>query len=96
MFLREGYYWPKLFTDVNARVRACNLCYLFAGKQNIPTLPLIPIKVEALFQQRGLDFIEEIHLQSSAQHRWILTTTNYFTKWVEAIPNQNATDSVIQ
>jgi hypothetical protein len=22
--LRARYYWPKLFTDVNARVRACN------------------------------------------------------------------------
>ena len=45
------------------------------------------VKVEAPFQQWGLDFIGEIHPQSSAQHRWILTTTNYFMKWVEAIPN---------
>ena len=22
--LRDGYYWPKLFTDVNVKVRACN------------------------------------------------------------------------
>jgi hypothetical protein len=27
--LREGYYWPKLFTDVNVKVRACNPCQLF-------------------------------------------------------------------
>ena len=26
---------------------------------------------------------------------WILTSTDYFTKWIEAIPSTNATDSVI-
>jgi hypothetical protein len=80
---------------VNARVRACNSCQLFVGKQNLPALRLIPIKDEAPFQQWGLDFIGEIHMQSSAQHRWILTTIDYFTKWVEAIPTQNATYSIV-
>eukprot|EP00253_Pinus_taeda_P035993 PITA_35993 len=43
----------------------------------------------------GLDFIDEIHPASSSQHRWILTTTDYFTKWIEAIPTRQATDAVI-
>jgi hypothetical protein len=30
--LRAGYYWPKLFSYVNAKVRACNPCQLFTGK----------------------------------------------------------------
>ena len=81
--------------NLNARVRACNSCQLFTGKKNLPALPLILVKYEAPFQQWGLDFIGEIHPQSSAQHRWILTATDYFTKWVEAIPTRNATDSVV-
>jgi transposase InsO family protein len=93
--LRAGYYWPKLFTDVNRRVRACNLCQLFVGKKTLPTLPLILVKFEAPFQQRCLDFIGEIHPQSSTQHRWILTTTDFFTKCVEAIPAHNSTNSVV-
>jgi hypothetical protein len=93
--LRAGYYWPKLFTDVNTKVRACVPCQLFTGKQKVPALPLIPVKTEAPFQQWGLDFIGEIHPHSSAQHRWILTATDYFTKWVEAIPTRNATDTVV-
>jgi hypothetical protein len=52
-----------------------------------------PVKIEAPFQQWGLDFIGEIHPQSSAQNKWILNATDYFTKWVEAIPTRNATDS---
>jgi hypothetical protein len=64
-------------------------------KKNLPALPLVPVKTKAPFQQWGMDFIGEIHPQSSAQHKWILTTTDYFTKWVESIPTQNATDSVV-
>ena len=93
--LRAGYYWPKLFTDVNAKIKTCNYCQLFSGKQKILALPLITSKAEAPFQQWGLDFIREIHPQSSTQHKWILTTTNYFTKWVKAIPTQNSMDSVV-
>jgi hypothetical protein len=58
-------------------------------------LPLKPISVEASFMQWGLEFIGDIHLPSSMQHIWILTTTDYFTKWIEAIPMKQATDTVI-
>jgi hypothetical protein len=34
-------------------------------------------------------------LKSSAQHRWILTVIDYFTKWLEDIPSQNVADSVV-
>ncbi|MCY6524760.1 integrase catalytic domain-containing protein, partial [Actinobacillus pleuropneumoniae] len=30
-----------------------------------------------------------------AQHKWILTTTDYFTKWIEAIPTRQVFDAVI-
>ena len=59
------------------------------------SLPLNPIAINAPFQQRGLDFIGEINPASSRQHRWILKTTYFFTKWLEAIPTRNATDKVI-
>lgn len=51
--------------------------------------------MEAPFQQWGLDFIGEINIVSSGQHKWILTATYFFTKWVEAIPIRRATDDVI-
>jgi hypothetical protein len=93
--LRAGYYWPKLFPDVNTKVRACSPCQFFTGKHKLPAMPLIPVKTKAPFQQWGLDFIGEINPHSSAQHRWILTAIDYFTKWVEAIPTRKATDSVV-
>jgi hypothetical protein len=84
--LRAGYYWPTLFTDVCAKIRACIKCQKFSGKQQLKSLPLKPVLASRPFQQWGLDFIGEIHPPSSGQHRWILTATDYFTKWIEAIP----------
>jgi hypothetical protein len=76
-------------------VRACNLCQLFVGKKKLPSIPLILVKFEAPFQQWGLEFIRETHPQSISQHRWILTATDYFMKWVESVPTQNVIDLVV-
>eukprot|EP00253_Pinus_taeda_P032149 PITA_32149 len=65
------------------------------GKKKLLPLPLKPISTEKPFQQWGLDFIGEIHPSTSGQHKWILTATDYFTKWIEAIPCRQANDSVI-
>jgi transposase InsO family protein len=51
--------------------------------------------MEAPFQQWGLDFIGEFKDNSSNGYKWILTTTDYFTKWVEAIPTKRATYKVV-
>ena len=92
--LRAGYYWPTLFQDVHKMIVSCHKCQIFEGKRKLLPLPQ-PINVEAPFQQWGLDFIGEIHPASSAQQKWILTATDYITKWIEAIPSRNAIDSVI-
>ena len=48
------------------------------------------------FQEIGLrlgwaiDLIGKIYLTSSKGHNFILVTTNYFTKWVEAVPLKKA------
>jgi transposase InsO family protein len=53
------------------------------------------VVVSGPFQQWGLDFIGEIHPPSSGQHRWILTATDFFTKWIEAIPTRSDSHKVI-
>eukprot|EP00253_Pinus_taeda_P016611 PITA_16611 len=93
--LRAGYYWPTFFSDVKKFTTACHKCQVFEGKRQLLPLPLMPIATERPFQQWGLDFIGEINPSSSGQHRWILTATDYFTKWIEAIPCRQANDSTI-
>ena len=48
--LRVRYYWPTLFSDVFAKVRACMECQKFVGKDKLLPLPLKPISVSAPFQ----------------------------------------------
>jgi len=43
----------------------------------------------------GLDIIGEIVPHSSKQHRYILIATDYFTKWVEAVPLKVANSDAI-
>ena len=93
--LREGIYCPSMFSDVHKEVASCHKCQIFEGKRKLLPLPLNTIYVQPPFQQWGLDFIGEINPSSSGQHKWILTGTYYFTKWIEAIPTRQATYSVI-
>lgn len=51
--------------------------------------------VDAPFRQWGLDFIGEFKDNSSHGYKWILMATDYFTKWVEAIPTKKATNQVV-
>jgi hypothetical protein len=46
---------------------------------------LQPINVEQPFSQWGLDFVEPINPNSRKGHMYILTTTDYFTKWPKEV-----------
>ena len=82
--MRVEYYWPTLLRDVHAYVRKCTQCQKFANREARPTAPLLSVALEEPFQQWGLDVIGEIIPHTSKQHQDILTTTDYFTRWVEA------------
>ena len=84
-----------MFVDLYKTVMSCHECQLFQDKRKLLPLSLQPISVEAPFQQWGLDFTFQIHPPSVTLHKWILTSTNYFTKWIGAISTRQATDSVI-
>lgn len=56
---------------------------------------MIPIFIEEPFRQWELDFVGEISPPSSRQPKWVLTATDYFTKWVEAIPTERENDQIV-
>jgi transposase InsO family protein len=93
--LRAGYYWPDLFKDAYAWARKCEKCALFAGKERLAALPLHPIIVEQPFMRWGIDFVGPINPSSSAGHKWILTATDYFTRWTEAVALREASENVL-
>ncbi len=93
--MRAGFYWPTLFSDIQKKVTSCHKFQIFKGKNKLLPLPLRPTSIETPFQQWGLEFIGEIHPASSAQHKWIMKATDYFTKWIETIPTRQASDAIM-
>jgi hypothetical protein len=82
--LRAGYYSPTLFRDTHALCRKCIICQKASGRLQKPAFPLQPVTVDSPFQQWGLDIIGPINPPSSQQHKYIVTATDYFTRWFEA------------
>ncbi|KAH9294780.1 hypothetical protein KI387_038368, partial [Taxus chinensis] len=64
-------------------------------KKKYAALPLQPIQVNQPFAQWGLDFIGMINPPSSTRHKWVMTATDYFTRWTEAIALKESTELVI-
>jgi hypothetical protein len=93
--LRAGYYWPTLFKDAHTHARNCKTCQISAGKEKRAAIPLQPVTVSRPFEQWGLDIIGEITPSSSKLHKYILTATDYFTRWVEAIPLTHVNEKVV-
>jgi hypothetical protein len=83
--IKVGFYWLLIFRDSYAAIRRCFSCQQFSGKMKKVVIPMQSIMVEQPFSQWGLDVIGSINLKSSKGHMYILTATNYFTKWPEAV-----------
>ena len=81
--LREGYYWPTLFKDAHAHAWKCEICQVNAGRERRPAFPFQPVTIENPFEQWGLDVVGEINMNSSKLHKYIITATDYFSKWTE-------------
>ena len=56
---------------------------------------LNPIPVKAPWYMVGIDFVGPITPEADDGSRYILTISDYFTKWVEAIPTANKFASTV-
>ena len=90
-----GYYWPTLFRYAHAHVIKCDTCKRSGGRQAKAAGPLKPVIISEPFKQWGIDIIGEINPNSSLQHKYILIGTDYFTRWIEAIPLQKVNEDAV-
>jgi hypothetical protein len=58
-------------------------------------MPLQPVLPNFPFSKWGLEFIVPINPSSSAGQVFILTTIDYFTKWVEVVPLKHSQDEQV-
>lgn len=56
---------------------------------------LHPIPVKTPWYQIGIDFVGPLSPESEDGSRYILTISDYFTKWVEAIPTCDKSASAV-
>nr|CAD39373.2 OSJNBb0021I10.7 [Oryza sativa Japonica Group] len=66
--------------------KGCQDCQKFGAIQRALESAMNPIIKPWPFRGWGMDMIGQINPPSSKGHKFILVATDYFTKWVEAIP----------
>lgn len=93
--LCQCYYWPNMFKDAYSWVSKCEKCKIFMCRPQLDTLPLRIVFIKGPFQQWDLDFIGPINPTSSVGHRYVITATDYFTKWVEEKETKKTTFEVV-
>ena len=84
-----------MFKDAHAYVRKHDTFQRSVGRQEKAIGPLQPVMVSEAFEQRGIDIIGEINPNSSLQHKYILTATKFFTRWVESIPLRKVNEDAV-
>ncbi|XP_047252286.1 uncharacterized protein LOC124887137 [Capsicum annuum] len=92
---RAKYYWLTMKRDYFCFVRKCHQCQIHGDW--IYSLPseLYPMSAPWPFISWGMDVIGPVEPKSSNGHRFILVTTDYFTKWVEAATCKSVTKKAV-
>ena len=76
--------------------RSCHNCQVHGDFKHRPLVPLHATIPSWPFDAWGIDVIGPIDPPSSMGHRFILAATDYFSKWVEAVPLREVkSDNVI-
>jgi hypothetical protein len=88
---KTGCYWPTMLEDCFEYYKGCQDCQKFGNIQRVPASALNPIIKPWPFRGWGIDLIGQINPPSSKGHKFVLLATDYFTKWVEAIPLKKVT-----
>jgi hypothetical protein len=88
---QAGCFWPTMLEDCFEYYKGCQDCQKFGNIQRVPASALNPIIKPWPFRGWGIDLIGQINPPSSKGHKFVLLATDYFTKWVEAIPLKKVT-----
>jgi hypothetical protein len=93
--LCSGYFWPSIFKDFVEGVKKCHPYQVFLRKICMHPTPLYPIITINPFTKWGVYFMT-CHLALIRRHKYIIMVINYFTKWVEAMPNFSNDSEIVE
>ncbi|MCO5606142.1 hypothetical protein L7F22_060329 [Adiantum nelumboides] len=80
--LQAGFVWPSLHRDVQHWCKACKACQQ-AGDRKLSYGPRFLIFAYGPFEKWGIDAIGPLP-RTSTDKQYILTATDYMTRWAEA------------
>ena len=81
--LRERYYWPKMFADVQFWCLSCTHCQMKKSPKQRQTAPVLPIPVEGAFDRVVVDCLGPFPVSDSG-NRYIVAFSDYLTRYPEA------------
>ena len=89
--LRDRYFWPKMYMDVQHYVLSCESCSMRKSPKHRQTTPLLPLPIAGPRERWAVDCLGPF-VESTAKNRYIVIWTDYCTRWVEcfALPNIEA------
>ena len=68
------------------QISKCDVCQRMNRKMTTGAPEFHPIPVKQPWYMMGIDFVGPLTPQAQDRSRYILTLSDYFTKWVEAFP----------
>ena len=89
--ITQGYWWPGMQKDAQEYVKKCDQCQKFAPNIHQLGKVLNPFSSLWPFAQWGLDIVGPFP-KTIGNKSYLLVSTDYFTKWVEAEPLANIRD----
>jgi hypothetical protein len=89
LLCRVVFFWPTMLNDCFRYYKGCESCQKFGDVQLAPATMLHPIIIQWPFHGWALDCVGQIHPILFKDHRFVLVTTDYFTKWTEAVELKN-------
>ena len=89
--LRDKYFWPRMFADVQHYVLSCESCAMKKSPKQRRTAPVLPIPVSGPWELVATDCCGPFP-ESNSGNRYVVVFTDYCTRWVEAfaVPNIEA------
>jgi hypothetical protein len=89
LLIHVGFYWLTMLNDCFRYHKGYESYRKFGDVQLAHVAMLHPIIKPWSFRGWALDFVVQIHPASSNGHQFVLVATDYFTKWMEAVPLKN-------
>jgi len=87
--LRRLYYWPSMRKDIDAWCRQCEGCAISRAPPSRPHGYLRKVSAGAPMDLVAIDILSGLPATADG-YKYLFVATDYFTKWLEAIPLCNA------